>query len=407
MKSYALWSLCLLSFSAFSTGCGSSDEPVTQPTVPTSSSNPTTESHPAQVIASPDAICVISDQGEVWCWGNNSHGQLATAPSGMPPTIKTPMKIAGLTEISHLAMGTLHTCAIKKGAVWCWGKNSEGELANGKPASDYITPNPTPTAVVGLTGEYTQLALGLDHSCALNKDGTVWCWGSNKSGQIGAAESVKNQAPTQVAGLSGVKSISSKLNHTCAIAGDDSLWCWGNNSSKQAIPSSAEQTIFTPQKVGVTNITKVSTGTFHTCAINQSGTAICWGDNQSGQIGNGKAGSGLIEATPVSLTSTSMFTRIDSSTNFTCASTSTQELSCWGANAFGQLASGTMQDQTTPTTIANFTNVQSFSVGGFGACAIGKDFKLFCWGNNSDKLLSTGSNETFVTPTEIAIPSNP
>jgi len=30
-----------------------------------------------------------------------------------------------------------------------------------------------------------ELAVGLGHACALTMDGEVYCWGSNRSGQLG------------------------------------------------------------------------------------------------------------------------------------------------------------------------------------------------------------------------------
>ena len=77
----------------------------------------------------------------------------------------------------------------------------------------------------------TQVALGLTHTCAL-ANGQVFCWGKGSWGQTGAGHYYGSRVPEQIAGLSGVTEIVGGHNHTCAKhAGGVS--CWGYNDRWQ------------------------------------------------------------------------------------------------------------------------------------------------------------------------------
>lgn len=85
---------------------------------------------------------------------------------------------------------------------------------------------------------------GFDHSLALREDGSVWAWGSNEFGQLGVGdrpiqvcvvEATNIQVPCSptpipVSGMTGVKAIAAGYNWSLALKLDGSLWAWGQNS---------------------------------------------------------------------------------------------------------------------------------------------------------------------------------
>ena len=79
-------------------------------------------------------------------------------PTATVVTVPQPTEDIGITVSS----GDKHTCALHRttGAILCWGVNDQGQAS-------------PPT-----TGEYTAIASGESHSCALRSDGAVVCWGS-------------------------------------------------------------------------------------------------------------------------------------------------------------------------------------------------------------------------------------
>ena len=74
--------------------------------------------------------CAIVGGGDVKCWGQGNFGQLGI---GTSPTNRTvPSNVANITGATRLAAGAQHTCAlIGGGRVYCWGNNSSGQLGNG------------------------------------------------------------------------------------------------------------------------------------------------------------------------------------------------------------------------------------------------------------------------------------
>ncbi len=172
--------------------------------------------------------CAVLDGGGVACWGQNIAGQLGNgAPTAPSPSLLAVVGLSG--PAVAVAGGSLHTCALlADGTVECWGANNQGELGNGT-TSDALAP----TAVSGLAG-ITAITAGSEHTCALRGDGTVWCWGQSSRGQLGdGSTSLKALVPVKAVGLTNVVAVSAGQNFTCALVTGGTVACWGSNSSGQ------------------------------------------------------------------------------------------------------------------------------------------------------------------------------
>jgi alpha-tubulin suppressor-like RCC1 family protein/DNA-binding CsgD family transcriptional regulator len=179
------------------------------------------------ISASALLTCALKDGG-VWCWGDNSDGQLGNNSTSDSPT---PLAVSGLESgVSTVSTGYFDTCALKDGGVWCWGNNSYGGLGDGTacpPPQNGPCSSPVPVVVSGLASGVSAISVGSIHTCAL-KDGGVWCWGvdPNLCPQNGPCATPS----LAVSGLaSGVSAISVGQFHSCALK-DDGVWCWGDNS---------------------------------------------------------------------------------------------------------------------------------------------------------------------------------
>ncbi|MEI8258140.1 MAG: hypothetical protein WCJ30_20880 [Deltaproteobacteria bacterium] len=136
--------------------------------------------------------CVLTDAGEVFCWGRGREGQLGV---GSLDAAERPARVDGVSGASAIAVGRYHSCAIagSEGAVWCWGAGSHGQLGDGRAVGSSV-----PVRVSGLA-HVTRIALGDAHGCAIDTSGQVWCWGRNEYGNCGMSAGTDQTVPAHVA----------------------------------------------------------------------------------------------------------------------------------------------------------------------------------------------------------------
>jgi alpha-tubulin suppressor-like RCC1 family protein len=91
-----------------------------------------------------------------------------------------------------------------------------------------------PTKVAGDLDASAKVFAGGSHSCAIHADGSFWCWGDNRSGQLGVGDTAPRLVPTKVDSLGNdVVAAYAGGAHTCVVRADGSVWCWGNNQYGQ------------------------------------------------------------------------------------------------------------------------------------------------------------------------------
>ena len=121
---------------------------------------------------------------------------------------------------TKMTAGEDHLCAIfQDSSLQCWGGNSFGQLGDGT-STDRLTMTP-----VGLDDGRTAVSVsaGKSHTCAIQDNGELVCWGRNNFGQLGGGSNGLSQLPIE-AGLSGVPlQVSTGYWHSCVIIDDASL----------------------------------------------------------------------------------------------------------------------------------------------------------------------------------------
>jgi alpha-tubulin suppressor-like RCC1 family protein len=235
-----------------------------------------------EIVAGDSHTCALINGG-VKCWGSNSFGQLGV---GNFNDSLVPIQVQGLPgPAKSIAAASGSTCAVMMdGTAYCWGYNDYGQLGNGTTQN-----TPSPTLVQGVSN-ITTIAPGIEHTCAL-VSGAVYCWGSNLYGQLGNGNYTNSTAPQLVAGLtSGVtKLLSGGQNFNCAIINAGSVQCWGQNIRGQLgdNKASGNQSSTPVQVLGLTSGYQVlHAGYVHACASDGNGIK-CWGWGKAGQLGNG------------------------------------------------------------------------------------------------------------------------
>ncbi|MFM2106413.1 MAG: hypothetical protein RL338_1445 [Chloroflexota bacterium] len=362
-------------------------------TIPTASAVAAGEQH----------ACALDTAGNIWCWGRNSYGEVG---SGDTTDRSTATYVAGLPgAASKVDVGWNHTCALVSGAVWCWGWNVVGQLGNNTNVDSSI-----PVQVSGLSG-VTDIAVGGFHSCALLSSGAMKCWGSNSSGVLGNDSETSSSVPVDPSGLStGVTTIAAGFWNTCAIV-SSILKCWGYNTyGAVGTGSTTPDPVLTPTAVALGGTaTAVAVGSSHVCAV-VGGGVKCWGWNSVGQLGAPlDANMFTPHPTPASVTGvTTGVSGLIRGQNTTCAVMTAGGLNCWGYNSANQVGDSTTQDRTSPTanaTYAGLTSPSALAIGHSFSCAVASG-GLRCWGGGASGELGDGlKTNSFNTPVRV-VPFN-
>ncbi len=265
------------------------------------------------VAAGANNSCGIKAGNELWCWGDNSGGQIGNGTLSLPTDAPfLPYKIAGswLTVAVGGAEGDGgHVCAIKSnGTLWCWGKNSRSQLGNS--GGNLATPTQ-----IGAANSWVQLQAGEYHTCGLRDDNTLWCWGDNSRGQTGSpqvtqtipdpADPTKNisitlypttvAAPTQESEEGRWLNMSLGSNFSCGVRNNRTLWCWGDNRYKQLTGAILSESAFAPAVIQSSpEWQQITLGQRHGCAIREDTNTLdrytyCWGERSPYQFGDGNA----------------------------------------------------------------------------------------------------------------------
>lgn len=165
--------------------------------------------------------CGIQTNGTLWCWGETQWGAVG---DGQTSTDRlSPVQVTGGGTWIGVAAGESHSCGVKSdNSLWCWGRNSRGQLGTGNDTTDELTP-----VSIGGSDWSGIIDGGGYHTCALKNDGTAWCWGSDFNGTLGTGDGSDHFTPTIVSGGHTWKSISAGYRQTCAIRSDNAAYCWG------------------------------------------------------------------------------------------------------------------------------------------------------------------------------------
>jgi len=90
-----------------------------------------------QVVAGQTHFCARLKTGEVYCWGGNSTGQVGDG-TGLDQSY--PQRVVGLEgKVVQLGAGGSHNCALLEDrSLWCWGDNSYGQLMDGSTVARFV-----------------------------------------------------------------------------------------------------------------------------------------------------------------------------------------------------------------------------------------------------------------------------
>ena len=334
--------------------------------------------------------CAILSDHSMWCWGSNVYGQLgdpSLSTDGSSPTL-LPNKVTGDHLWETLDTGEGHTCAIDTdGGLWCWGTNNSGQLGNN---SQDFSVHATPIRV-GSDADWAGVTSLAAHTCAIKRGGTIWCWGYGDS-RLGLGPVGDQLVPAQVGAGDDWGTIDAGYRHTCATKLNGTLWCWGG-----MVPSNWAIVMEYPTQIGTTTDSEwVGAGGWNACTItNTAAHALrCYGANGDGQGGAGTS-TYLTDLTEVSGGGSWISAGLGH--QHTCGVKSDNTLWCWGYNGNGGLGTS-VADSLVPQQAGADHLWTAVDSGPYHSCGITTGRDLYCWGANGNGQVGDGTTTDRYAP---------
>jgi len=327
-------------------------------------------------------FCVVTKTGGVKCWGKNGDGEGQLGIGKFGP------------ETCPNSMGQMGGCSTK------------------------------PLDVSGLTKGVTGVASGYNFSCAVTGQGKVKCWGSNLNRVLGPNGPVVSMpgssevyerysyVPVDIPNLSGVVKVVAGVEHICVLLSSGSVKCWGSNRSgqlgvgtydgpEQSMTGACSKTPVTPQGLS-TGVVDIVNGAAYSCALMSDGTVKCWGavsigidcmensvcdktedsykyDQNNDQISCKKCES---NSTPIEVPGISNAKSLFGSNSGNCVVTQDEKVLCWGGGFAPYF----------PYEITGLAglDIKEMAIGTGHACALLSSGKVKCFGNDGENILGTG-----------------
>lgn len=289
----------------------------------------------------------------------------------------------------------------------------------------------SPTAPSGPV-TFSAITAGDEHTCGLTTLGTIYCWGDNRSGQLGLGSGDGPDVCEEVIGVVAgdvtfdtilvacsvvprplrlpitFESLDAGLDHTCGIATKGGLICWGGNGYGQVgdgtdLRRGAPAAVKSDERFSL-----VSAGVFHTCAVTTDGEAMCWGSAQFSELGRPGptevCGPRLVRPCikePVRVSTQLRFRSVTAGWGRTCGISSDGEGYCWGVGNLGGLGQGSTESSPTPVAVSGGLLFTEIDAGFTHACGIAKGGAVYCWGDGVRGELGNGTFGRDSVPTPV------
>ncbi|OJY19775.1 MAG: hypothetical protein BGO98_40600 [Myxococcales bacterium 68-20] len=346
--------------------------------------------------------CVLLDDGTVACWGANAAGQLGRGSDAGTADSAIAERVVGLSDVAQLD----HTCALDtSGAVWCWGTGPF--LRNDAGAA---TTERTPLKLA--LPPATRVGMGSDVGCAVVDDG-VLCWGRNTSGVVApfdVAASFSVLPPRAIGVPSGAPIRDIAVGKAVFVIREDGVTLsWGANPPLARVSSLSPDP--QPLPIALGGISSIDMTSDTACAT-VAGIGYCWGQAIASPI--------YVRALPTPVVAPEPIVRIATTRSMFvaelgdsivqpqrwCAVGASGSVYCWGNNASGQAGDGTKEYAFEAVKVEGLPEpAAEVKTTADTTCALLTNGKVFCWGANYYGQLGNGKMRVpSLVPQEVVLP---
>jgi alpha-tubulin suppressor-like RCC1 family protein len=332
-------------------------------------------------------FCALLEDGTVACWGANAAGQLGRGGDAVAPDSATAERVSELSDVVQLS----HTCAIDKaGSVWCWGT---GPFLRGDGGTVSLERAPVKLNLPPAKS----VSVGAEVGCAVVDD-DVLCWGKNANGQLGRLESVD---PTTILGPRpitlppGAPVREVHVGKAAFLFRDDGVTVsWGANHLLARVSSLAPDPV--PMPIALKDISSVDLTSDTACAT-VAGVGYWWG----------RATTTLRRDVPEPVAAPEPLVQIATTRPWRwCAVGASGAVYCRGNNASGQAGDGTMKYADEAVEVQGLPGpAAQVRVTADSTCALLTSGKVYCWGANYYGQLGNGKMRVpSLVPSEVVLP---
>ena len=346
-------------------------------------------------------VLATKKNGTRWAWG---AGQILRGDGETLSESKPLQYVSTLWNTIAVGQGHIHGIRTNN-TLWSWTGNASGQLALG----DVV--DRSSAVQVGSDTNWSSVFAGTSHSVAVKSTGSIWTWGANNFAQLGLGDvNVNRSSPVQIGALTDWSTRTAcGFYHTMAIKTNNTLWAWGYNffGTLGAGDSGGATTRSSPIQIGSdTNWSVISSGNYHTIGVKTDGTMYSWGLNDQGQLGLNGGGN---RSSPVQIGTDINWSSVTCGYgSFTIALKSTGSIWGWGVNSSFQLGLGDSTVRSSPVQIGTDTNWSKIArtIQGTHVLAIKTDGTLWGWGLNTSGQLGLGDLNNRSAPTQIGTDTN-
>ncbi len=130
-----------------------------------------------QIVAGQNHNIMLLENGQLFTWGNNIHGQLGLGHLNVNG-VSIPQLVSNLPPVSFIAnsAGSHHTLVVTQdGKLYAWGKNDYAQLGMGQRSGIQATPQLVQILPANLC--VAQAITGEDYCMIMSTEGKVYEWG--------------------------------------------------------------------------------------------------------------------------------------------------------------------------------------------------------------------------------------
>ena len=339
----------------------------------------------------------------------------------------------GDTSGGRIATGSGHTCQVRDGELYCWGRSNYGQLGYGNLDSIGDDEAPVAAGPVPVGVAVTAVSTGFEHTCAITSEAGLRCWGRGGGGRLGYSNTFTigdDETPAVVFDVPlgiAAAAVDTGDFHTCAITVEGGVRCFGNGTmlgyGAGGLNIGDNET---PASAGDIDLggpaASIAVGSTSSCAVLVGGAVRCWGQGTYGILGYGNTDIVGVVDTPADAGDVDLgglVAEVSIGRIHACARLLDGTVRCWGHPSNGRLGyanNAIIGDTETPG------SVEPVAIGGLAigiaagfdhSCALLEGGDVRCWGQGGQGQLgyadteNIGDNETpdSVGPVDIGGPA--